>query len=86
VTTIAQDHLRPVTAGVDTHKDIHVVAVLDDLGRLVGTESFPATRWLSTAAALAASARRGQRRRHRRLRLLGCWPGPLPGCTRRARH
>ncbi len=33
-----------VTGGVDTHKDIHVAAVLDSLGRLLGTASFPATR------------------------------------------
>ena len=44
----------PVTGGVDTHKDTHVAAALDGLGRLLGTESFPATtagyrqllRWL----------------------------------------
>jgi transposase len=34
---------RPgITGGVDTHLDSHVVAALDPLGRLVGTESFPA--------------------------------------------
>lgn len=32
-----------VTLGVDTHSDMHVVAVLDHLGRLLGTRSFPAT-------------------------------------------
>jgi transposase len=31
-----------VTGGVDTHLDKHVAAALDPLGRLVGTESFPA--------------------------------------------
>ena len=30
-----------VTGGVDTHKDIHVAAALDDLGRLIAVESFP---------------------------------------------
>ncbi|MFZ0493255.1 MAG: IS110 family transposase [Acidimicrobiia bacterium] len=35
---------RPVvTGGVDTHRDVHVAAVLDGLGRLVATGSFPAT-------------------------------------------
>ena len=33
-----------VVGGVDTHKDIHVVAVLDELGRLVAVASFPTTR------------------------------------------
>jgi transposase len=33
-----------VLGGVDTHKDVHVAAVIDALGRLLGTESFPATR------------------------------------------
>jgi transposase len=42
--TIA-DHVddRRVIAGVDTHKDIHVAAVLDELGRLLATRSFPTT-------------------------------------------
>jgi transposase len=35
--------VRRVTAGVDTHKDFHVAAALDEVGRLLGTESFPAT-------------------------------------------
>lgn len=46
---------RPVTGGVDTHLDQHVAAVLDDVGALLGVESFPATtagyrelhQWLS---------------------------------------
>lgn len=33
----------PVVGGVDTHKDTHVAAVLDELGRLLGTAPFPAT-------------------------------------------
>ncbi len=32
-----------VTVGVDTHTDVHVSAVLDPAGRLLGTRSFPAT-------------------------------------------
>jgi len=43
-----------VVGGVDTHKDVHVAAVLDELGRLLGTASFATTtsgyralyRWL----------------------------------------
>lgn len=32
-----------VTVGVDTHTDVHVAAVLDPAGRLLGTSAFPAT-------------------------------------------
>ena len=32
-----------ITGGVDTHLDVHVVAALDELGVLVGVESFPTT-------------------------------------------
>lgn len=46
---------RIVTGGVDTHKDVHVAAVLDEHGALLATTSFPATgvgydrlhRWMS---------------------------------------
>lgn len=48
------DPQRCVTGGIDTHKDTHVAAALDELGRVLGTEAFPATpagyralnRWL----------------------------------------
>lgn len=30
-----------VTGGVDTHSDEHVAAVIDDIGRILGTASFP---------------------------------------------
>jgi transposase len=30
-----------VTGGVDTHADLHVAAALDELGRVLGTASFP---------------------------------------------
>ena len=44
-----------VIGGVDTHKDVHVAAVLDELGRLLATASFGANpagykqlaRWLA---------------------------------------
>lgn len=39
------DHERvEVTGGVDTHKDVHVAAVIDQVGRILGTRSFPTTR------------------------------------------
>jgi len=42
MTTIAEDDRR-VIAGVDTHKDFHVVVVLDEQGRKLDTATFPAT-------------------------------------------
>ena len=42
MSTIADDDVR-VIAGVDTHKDFHVVVVLDELGRKLDTETFPTT-------------------------------------------
>jgi transposase len=42
VLTMADLEVR-VTGGVDTHKDTHVAAALDQLGRVLGTEAFPAT-------------------------------------------
>jgi transposase len=33
----------PVTVGVDTHLDVHVAAVIDQTGRLLATQSFPAS-------------------------------------------
>jgi transposase len=42
MTTMAENE-RCVTGGVDTHKDEHVAAALDEVGRVLGTESFPAT-------------------------------------------
>ncbi len=32
-----------ITGGVDTHKDFHVAAAVDSIGRTLGTEKFPAT-------------------------------------------
>jgi transposase len=34
---------RRVVGGVDTHKDIHVAAAVDDVGRILGTAEFPTT-------------------------------------------
>ena len=34
------DSSRPVTGGVDTHKDVHVAAVVDHLGGVINTRSF----------------------------------------------
>jgi len=40
---IVSDSTRRVTGGVDTHKEIHVAVVVDQLGRRLGCESFPTT-------------------------------------------
>ncbi|MGK0257314.1 MAG: hypothetical protein ACI96M_000742 [Candidatus Azotimanducaceae bacterium] len=34
----------PVIGGVDTHKDFHVAAVVDDNDQVLGTQSFATTR------------------------------------------
>jgi transposase len=59
MTTMTELDVR-VTGGVDTHKDTHVAAALDQQGRLLGTETFPATtggyrrllRWLTSFGAV----------------------------------
>lgn len=55
------DHERTVYGGVDTHKDFHVAAAVDDVGRILGSETFPATasgyrrlaRWLERHGTIA---------------------------------
>ena len=55
MSTIADDDRR-VIAGVDTHKDFHVVVVLDEHGRRLDQATFPTTtrgyrdltRWVNT--------------------------------------
>jgi transposase len=42
MTTIA-DPWPLVTGGVDTHAEVHVAGVVDQVGRVLGTEEFPAT-------------------------------------------
>src|SRR3954463_2890051 len=37
------DQCRQVTGGVDTHGEVHVAAVVDATGRILGAEQFPAT-------------------------------------------
>jgi transposase len=41
MSTIAGGGDLRVVAGVDTHKDVHVAVVLDQVGRLLDTASFP---------------------------------------------
>ena len=42
--TIIVEDRRAVTGGVDTHLDVHVAAALDDIGGLLGVESFETSR------------------------------------------
>ena len=57
----------PVTGGVDTHADVHVAAVVDQVGRVLGTEAFPATAagyqaalaWMSAHGELAKAGVEG---------------------------
>ena len=37
-----QDYQGDVTGGVDTHGEQHVAAVIDAVGRILGTQAFPA--------------------------------------------
>ena len=36
--------VRRIVGGVDTHKDLHVAAVVDEQDRVLGTQSFASTR------------------------------------------
>ncbi len=71
-----------VFGGVDTHKDVHVAAALDELGRLLGTGSFATTidgyrqlwRWLRSWGEVVAVGVEGT----------GSWGGgPRPSPHRR---
>ena len=79
MTTMTELDVR-VTGGVDTHKDTHVAAALDQQGRLLGTEAFPATSagygaWSVGSRASARSTRSGSRAPGRGER---AWPGFSP--------
>ena len=77
------EQAAPVTAGVDTHADVHVAAVAGQVGRVLGTEAVPATAagyraalaWMSSHGELAKLGGGG----HRQLR---CRTGPVPGSLR----
>ena len=62
----------PVTVGVDTHLDQHVAAVIDQTGRLLGIQGFPASTRGDVALVTWAEgfgpvgAGRGRRDRHLR--------------------
>ncbi|MDE0136481.1 MAG: transposase [Acidimicrobiaceae bacterium] len=56
------DQQQAVIGGIDCHTDFHVAVALDPLGRILGTEAFPATsagyrstrRWLASFGPVAA--------------------------------
>ena len=56
---------RRIVGGVDTHKDLHVAAVVDEQDRVIGTRSFATTARLSPDARLDAVLRRTTTYRHR---------------------
>ncbi|MFE7856068.1 IS110 family transposase [Streptomyces sp. NPDC057403] len=53
---------REVVLGVDTHGEVHVAAVVSPLGKVVGTESFPATA-VGYRGLLVWARKRGMARR-----------------------
>jgi hypothetical protein len=63
-----------VTGGVDTHQDTHTAAVIDLVGRVLGTQQFPATTagytallaWMREFGQLLRDRCRGDRRLRRR--------------------
>ena len=70
-----------VTAGVDTHADVHVVAVVDQVGGVLGIETFDTTATgCRQLLEMAARARRDQPRRCRGHRVLR--RRPVPALTR----
>ena len=74
----------PVTGGVDTHAGVHVAAVVDRVGRVLGTQAFPADAagYAGALAWMRAHGRAGEGGGggHRQLRRRA---GPLSGRLRR---
>jgi transposase len=62
-----QDDQRDVTGGVDTHGEQHVAAVIDAVGRILGTQAFPADlpgyrqllRWMQSFGPVAQAGVEG---------------------------
>ena len=74
----------PVTGGVDTHADVHVAAVVDQVGRVLGTHAFPVTAaGYPGRAGVDEFARRAGHGGGGGYRQLRCRAGPLSG---RLRH
>src|SRR4051794_28062373 len=44
VMDMQEETVRRIVGGVDTHKDLHVAAVVDEQDRVLGTQSFASTR------------------------------------------
>ena len=62
--------LVPVMVGVDTHRDVHVAAVVDQTGRLLATQAFPASTrgYVALVTGLSVSDRSNA----------SAWKGPGP--------
>ena len=53
--TIVGTNPDAVIGGVDTHAEVHVAAVVNHVGGVLGVESFPTTRiWVSPVGVVAA--------------------------------
>ena len=62
--------------GVDTHGDVHVAAVLDPRGRLLGSRSFPSSAWGHRALERWAVSKGHVGTFGRGHRIVGRWAGP----------
>ena len=73
---------RGITGGIDTHGEVHVAAALDEVGGLLGTESFDTTpEGYAALLSAACRVRSGRDGRCGRDRLLWGqdWPDSSPG-------
>jgi hypothetical protein len=52
---------RRIIGGVDTHKDLHVAAVVDEQDRVLGTHSFATTRQGARSRSKRWRSRNGDR-------------------------
>ena len=66
----AHDEREEVVLGVDTHKDLHVAAVLSGLGALLATRAFPTTTLPGPKAVTVTPSRPGSPRSRRPLKLV----------------
>jgi hypothetical protein len=68
---------RRIVGGVDTHKDLHVVAFVDEQDRVLGTHSFATTRQRARSRSKRWRSRNGDRADDRGVRRRRRWP-PAP--------
>jgi len=76
--TLLHDEVR-VTLSVDTHEDVHVAVVLDQLGRCLVSVRSQQTPPVRSDWWTGLHLRRHRQDRHRGIRQLRCGTGPLAG-------